>query len=239
MNKESGHKLYLLKLTGEALVNNGEHFNMSAAKFLVEEIQSVVANPLAQLAVVVGGGNVIRGAELEQQGLERKVADNMGMLATVQNALLLEYFLEQYGVPARTMTAIPMNNIAEPYIYKRALRHLAKGRVVVLSGGIGEPYVSTDFAAVQRACQLDAAAILKGTKVDGIYDADPQKNKDAKFIREITYDEVLRQRLQVMDEQAFFHARNRFRRPTHIFDIFAKGNLRRVVQGERIGSVIH
>lgn len=239
MNKESGHKLYLLKLTGEALVNNGEHFSMSAAKFLVEEIQSVVANPLVQLAVVVGGGNVIRGAELEQQGLERKVADNMGMLATVQNALLLEYFLEQYGVPARTMTAIPMNNIAEPYIYKRALRHLAKGRVVVLSGGIGEPYVSTDFAAVQRACQLDAVAILKGTKVDGIYDADPKKNKGAKFIREITYDEVLRQRLQVMDEQAFSHARNRFGRPTHIFDIFAKGNLQRVVQGERIGSVIH
>ena len=238
MNSSSEYSLYVLKLTGEALVKNGEHFSMSAAEFIAEEIKSVVTDPLVRLAVVVGGGNVIRGSELERQGLERKVADNMGMLATVQNALLLEYFLEQLGVPARTMTAIPMNNIAEPYIYKRALRHLNKGRVVVLSGGIGEPYVSTDFAAVQRACQLDAVAILKGTKVDGIYDTDPKKNKDAKFIEDSTYDDVLRQRLEVMDEQAFSHARNRYKRPTHVFNIFVKGNLRRVVRGEKVGSVI-
>lgn len=232
------YSLYVLKLTGEALVSDGEHFSTSAAKFIAKEIQSVVADSSVRLAVVVGGGNVVRGLELEQQGLERNIADNMGMLATVQNALLLEYFLEQCGVPARTMTAIPMNNIAEPYIYKRALRHVNKGRVVVLSGGIGEPYVSTDFAAVQRACQLDAVAILKGTKVDGIYDADPKKNPDAKFIKEITYDDVLHHRLEVMDEQAFSHARNRYKRPTHIFNIFVKGNLKRVVRGEKIGSVI-
>lgn len=219
-------------------MNDGEHFSMSAGKFIAEEIKSVVMDSSVRLAVVVGGGNVVRGLELEQQGLERKVADNMGMLATVQNALLLEYFLEQCGVSARCMTAIPMNHIAEPYIYKRALRHIHKGRVVVLSGGIGEPYVSTDFAAVQRACQLDAVAILKGTKVDGIYEADPKKNPNAKFIKDITYDDVLHHRLEVMDEQAFSHARNRYKRPTHIFNIFVSGNLRRVVRGENIGSVI-
>ncbi len=232
------YSLYLIKLTGEALVKNGEHFSASAARFIAEEIRSVVRNSSVRLAVVVGGGNVVRGAELEQQGLDRNVADNMGMLATVQNALLLEYFLEQSGVPARTMTSIPMNNIAEPYIYKRALRHLAKGRVVVLSGGIGEPYVSTDFAAVQRACQLDAVAILKGTKVDGIYDTDPKKNKHAKFISETTYNEVLRLQLAVMDEQAFSHARNRYKRPTHVFNIFKKGNLQRVVQGKKSAPLL-
>ncbi|OGZ43572.1 MAG: UMP kinase [Candidatus Ryanbacteria bacterium RIFCSPHIGHO2_02_FULL_45_17b] len=236
--KHMGYSLYLLKLTGEALVSDGEHFSISAGKFIAEEIQSVVSDHSVRLAIVVGGGNVVRGLELERQGFERKVADNMGMLATVQNALLLEYFLEQCGVSARCMTAIPMNHIAEPYIYKRALRHINKGRVVVLSGGIGEPYVSTDFAAVQRACQLDAVAILKGTKVDGIYDADPKKKQDAKFIHEITYDEVLQRRLEVMDEQAFSHARNRYKRPTYIFNIFVKGNLARVVRGEKIGSVI-
>lgn len=233
------YKLYLLKLTGEVLVDNGDHFSVRAAKIIADEIRSVVADSSIRLAVVIGGGNVLRGAELEKHGLERKIADSMGILATVQNALLLEYFLEQCGVPARTMTAVPMYAIAEPYIYKRALRHLSKGRVVVLSGGIGEPYVSTDFAAVQRACQLDAVAILKGTKVDGIYDADPKQNKNAAYIPEISYDEVIQRRLGVMDEQAFSHARNRFKRPTHVFNIFEKGNLSRVVHGEKIGSIIH
>ncbi|TSC70294.1 MAG: uridylate kinase [Parcubacteria group bacterium Gr01-1014_70] len=238
MKQEEEYSLYLLKLTGEALVENGDHFSVTAAEILAEEIQAVVADPHIRLAIVVGGGNIVRGTELAAKGINREIADYMGMLATVQNALLLEDRLEKREVPARTMVSITMNKIAEPYIYKRALRHINKGRVVILSGGIGVPRVSTDFAAVQRACELGASAILKGTKVDGIYDKDPKKYKDAEFISDITYDEVIQKRLRVMDDAAFSHAREQFMRPTYIFNIFKKGNLQRVVQGERIGSVI-
>lgn len=230
--------MYLLKLTGEALIENDDHFSVTAAEIIAEEIRTVVADPQIRLAIVVGGGNIVRGTVLAEKGIKRETADHMGMLATVQNALLLEDRLEKREVSARTMTAITMNKIAEPYIYKRALRHIHKGRVVILSGGIGIPRVSTDFAAVQRACELGAAAILKGTKVNGIYDKDPKKYADAKFITEVTYDEVIQKRLGVMDEAAFSHARNQFGRPTHIFNIFEKGNLSRVVHGEKIGSVI-
>ncbi len=239
MPHASEYALYLLKLTGEVLLENGDHFSVAAADIIAEEIVSVVKDPAVRLAIVIGGGNILRGEELEKKGFDRRIADQMGMLATVQNALFLEQTLKQKGVEARSMTAIEVKQAAEPYILKRALRHLDKGRVIVLAGGVGRTGVSTDFAAAQSAWELGAAAILKGTKVEGIYDKDPKKHTDAKFIPEISYDDVIIQRLKVMDDAAFSYARDKFMKPTHVFNIFQKGNLSRVIHGEKIGSVIH
>ena len=231
--------MYLLKLTGEILTENGNPFSVNAANFIAEEIASVVMDSAIRLAIVIGGGNILRGEELERKGFDRRIADHIGMLATVQNALFLEQTLKQKGVEARSMTAIEVKQVAEPYILKRVLRHLDKGRVVVLAGGVGRTGVSTDFAAAQAAWELGAAAILKGTKVEGIFDKDPKKHADAKFIPEISYDDVIAQRLKVMDDAAFSYARDKFKKPTYVFNIFEKGNLRRVVHGEKVGSVIH
>lgn len=238
MSKSSDYSLFLLKLTGEALIENGDRFSVGAAQAIAEEIASVVKDSHIRLAIVIGGGNIVRGEELEKKGFDRRIADQMGMLATVQNALFLQQTLVQAGVEARSMTAIEVKQAAEPYILKRVLRHLEKGRVVVLAGGIGRTGVSTDFAAAQSAWELGAVALLKGTKVDGIYDKDPKKYPDAVFIPDITYDKVIEQRLKVMDDAAFSYARDKFAKPTHVFNIFTKGNLNRVVHGEKIGSVI-
>ena len=232
------YKRIVLKLTGEAFSGGSELLDVKAVEFIAKEIKE--AKELGvDVAVVVGGGNIVRGSQLsERAGVERITADHMGMLATTINALLLGSLLEELGVPTRVQTAIEMKQIAEPYIRKRALKHLDAGRVVIFSCGTGNPHFSTDTAAVLRASEIKADAILKGTKVDGIYDDDPVKNREAHFIPEISYDEAFQKRLRFMDAAAIGFAMDIYPKPIHVFNIFTKGNLARVVQGEGVGSKI-
>lgn len=190
-----------------------------------------------QVAVVVGGGNFIRGVAASARGIDRVVADNMGMLATVINALALQDALEKLGSHTRVVTAIEMREIAEPFIRRRVIRHLEKERVVVLAGGTGNPYFSTDTAAALRGMEIKADVILKATKVNGVYDADPKQVPDAKMFPEITYLEVLSRRLAVMDTTAISLCMDNGL-PIIVFNLNVPGNLKRVVQGERIGSLV-
>jgi uridylate kinase len=227
----------LLKLSGEALAAD-QGFGVDTKR--IHEIAAELADVHKlgiQIAIVVGGGNFFRGVAEQAKDMDRVSADHMGMLATVINALALQDALEKQKVYTRVQTAIEMNQVAEPFIRRRAIRHLEKGRIVIFAGGTGNPYFSTDTAASLRAMEIKADAILKATKVDGIYDADPMLVKDAKKFATITYMEVLQKGLKVMDSTAISLCKDN-NLPIFIFSLNEHGNIRRVVTGEKIGSVV-
>jgi len=227
----------LLKLSGEALLGSrGFGVDAEVVHRIAQEVHDVHQLGV-QVAIVVGGGNFIRGVAASAQGLDRVVADHMGMLATVINALALQDALEKRGSPTRVVTAIEMREVAEPFIRRRAIRHIEKGRVVVLAGGTGNPYFSTDTAAALRAMELKADVILKATKVDGVYDADPKKVPGAKMFAQITYLDVLSRGLAVMDTTAISMCMDNSL-PIIVFNLNVPGNLGRVVLGEKIGSLV-
>jgi uridylate kinase len=227
----------LLKLSGEALM--GEHeYGIDPA--VVREIASQVAEAAGdgiQTAIVVGGGNIFRGLAASARGMDRATGDYMGMLATVMNGLALQDALEQASCPTRVMSAIAMNEIAEPYIRRRAVRHLEKGRVVVMVAGTGNPYFTTDTAATLRAVEVHAQVILKATRVDGVYDADPEKHPNAQRYSRIDYTELLSNRLQALDATAVSLAMDNDM-PIVVFDMTVPGNIARAVRGDRIGTLI-
>jgi uridylate kinase len=230
-------KRILLKLSGEALAAS-QGFGVDPLR--IHEIAAELADVKTldvELAIVVGGGNFFRGVAQQAKDMDRVSADQMGMLATVINALALQDALEKQGVFTRVMSAIEMNQVAEPFIRRRAMRHIEKGRVVIFAGGTGNPYFSTDTAASLRAMEIKADVILKATKVDGIYDADPMLVKDAKKFTEISYMEVLKRGLRVMDATAISLCKEN-NLPIIIFDLNAHGNIRRVVSGEKVGSLV-
>ena len=204
--------------------------------YVAEEVRSIVELKV-QLAIVVGGGNIFRGVAAGSFGMERTSADHMGMLATVLNSLALQDALEKKGVQTRVQTAISMHEVAEPYILRRALRHLEKERVVIFAAGSGNPYFTTDTAAVLRAKEIHAEILLKATKVNGLYDADPELNPDARFIKTISYMEVLERQLKVMDVTAISLAMDN-QLPLMVFNLKEKGNIKKVVCGENIGTTI-
>jgi len=227
----------LLKLSGEALLGKqGFGVAPEVATRIAEEI-SEVRGLGVEIAVVVGGGNFIRGVAASAMGIDRVVGDHMGMLATVINALALQDALEKKGSHTRVITAIEMREIAEPFIRRRAIRHLEKGRVIVFAGGTGNPYFSTDTAAALRAMEIKADVILKATKVDGVFDADPTKFPQAKMFSEISYLDVLSRGLAVMDTTAISLCMDN-RLPIIVFNLNVPGNLKRVVLGEKIGSLV-
>ncbi len=227
----------LLKLSGEALAGSGQYgIEPAAIGTFCREIAEVASHGL-QLALVIGGGNIFRGVSTSAKGMERSSADYMGMLATVLNALAVQDALEKLGCETRVMTAIGMQEVAEPYIRRRAIRHLEKGRVVICAAGTGNPYFTTDTAAVLRAMELKAQAILKATKVDGIYDKDPKTNPDAVKFDELTHADAFRRRLKVMDATAFSLAMDN-NLPIQVFNLFTPGNIHRVVMGEKVGTLV-
>jgi uridylate kinase len=230
-------KRILLKLSGEALAA-GQGFGVDPVRVheIAAEIQEVHALGV-QVSIVVGGGNFFRGAAMQARDVDRATADYMGMLATTINALALQAALEKRGVFTRVMSAIEMKEVAEPFIRRRAVRHLEKGRVVIFAAGTGSPYFSTDTAASLRAIEIHADVIMKATKVDGIYDADPMLVKDAKRFEQISYLDVLQKGLKVMDATAISLCREN-NTPIVIFDLNTAGNIRRVVLGERVGSLV-
>jgi uridylate kinase len=235
---DAKYKRILLKLSGEALMGD-QTFGISPfmIQYVADEVCSIVGLGI-QIAVVVGGGNIFRGIAASSYGMDRASADHMGMLATVINSLALQDALEKKGVQTRVQTAISMHEVAEPYILRRAVRHLEKGRVVIFAAGTGNPYFTTDTAAVLRAQEIHAEILLKATKVDGVYDSDPAKNKEAKFVRKITYMQALERQLRVMDMTAISLAMDN-RLPLIIFNLNQKGNIRKVVCGEEVGSRIN
>jgi len=228
----------LLKLSGEALVGDqGFGISPEMIQYVAEEIRSVFDLGV-QIAIVVGGGNIFRGIAASSFGMDRVSADRMGMLATVINSLALQDALEKRGMMTRVQTAISMHEVAEPFIVRRAIRHLEKGRVVIFAAGTGNPYFTTDTAAVLRAQEIHAEILLKATKVDGLYDSDPLVNKDAKFIREISYMEVIEKQLHVMDMTAISLAMDNHL-PLAVFNLSNKGNIKKVVCGEVVGTQIN
>jgi uridylate kinase len=231
------YRRILIKLSGEALGGiSGIGICPEAVHDIARQIAAVRRRGV-QVVIVVGGGNIFRGLSGSERGLERATGDYMGMLATVINALALQDALEKMGVPTRVQSAITMHQIAEPFIRRRAVRHLEKDRVVIFGGGTGNPYFSTDTAAALRANEIGAEVILKATKVDGIYDSDPKKNPKAKRFTQITYQEALSRRLQVMDTTAFSLCQDN-QMPIIVFDLFKPGNLDRVVRGEKVGTLV-
>lgn len=232
------YKRVLLKLSGEALMGEqGFGISSQVIKYVAEEIRSIFDLGV-QIAIVVGGGNIFRGIAASSYGMDRTSADHMGMLATVINSLALQDALEKKGVATRIQSAISMHEVAEPYILRRAVRHLEKGRVVIFAAGTGNPYFTTDTAAVLRAQEIHAEILLKATKVDGLYDSDPVINKDAKFLRRVKYMEVLERQLKVMDMTAISLAMDN-NLPLAIFNLKKKGNIRKVICGEDIGTRIN
>ena len=227
----------LVKLSGESLAGDlGFGIEPEVVDRLVLEIEQVYESGVA-LGLVVGGGNIVRGAVASQRGMDRVSADYMGMLATVINALALQDALERHGVESRVMTAIRMEQLAEPYIRRRALRHLEKGRVVIFAGGTGNPYFSTDTAAVLRAIEMQADVILKATKVDGVYSADPVKQPDAEFLPDLTYREIINKELAVMDSAAVSLCRDN-ELPVIVLNIRNPGAILAALQGQRIGTLV-
>lgn len=236
MSKEvPAFKRILLKLSGEALIGEkGYGIDPKVVETIALEIRSIVKLGV-QVGIVVGGGNIFRGLAASAQGMDRVQADHMGMLATVINALALQDYLERHNVYTRVQTAINMEEVAEPFIRRRALRHLEKGRVVIFAAGTGSPYFTTDTAASLRAIEIEADAILKGTKVDGIYDSDPVKNKDAKKFDRLSYLEVVKRELKVMDTTAVTLCMEN-NLEIVVFNLTLPGNLRRIVLGEKLGT---
>ena len=227
----------LLKISGEALMGS-QSFGIEepVVAEIADEIREVYQLGV-QVAIVIGGGNIIRGLAASHRGLERVTGDYMGMLATVINALALQDALEKRGVATRVQTAIDIREVAEPFIRRRALRHLEKGRVVIFGAGTGNPYFTTDSAAALRANEIHADILLKATNVDGIYTADPKKDPDAELLRDVTYQQMLRQNLTVMDTAAISLCRDN-RIPIALFNLRQRGNIRRVACGQRVGSLV-
>lgn len=233
------YKRVVLKLSGESLMDPKAQFGLGfdIAKNLAEEIKGVHSLGV-EMAIVLGGGNIIRGSSPEAKAVDRATADTMGMMATIINSLALQDALEQKGVFTRVLSAISMRQVAEPYIRRRAIRHLEKGRVVIFAGGTGNPYFSTDTAASLRAKEIHGEVILKGTKVDGVYDDDPKKNPRAKRFESLSYIDVLKKNLKVMDATAVSMCMEN-NLPIIVFNMFEKGNLKKVVCGEKIGTIVH
>jgi uridylate kinase len=231
------YKRITLKLSGEALMGD-QDFGISPdmLSYVAREIKSVVDLDV-QTSIVVGGGNIFRGVAASSYGMDRSSADHMGMLATIINSLALQDALEKMGLQTRLQTAIAMHEIAEPYILRRAIRHLERGRVVIIGAGTGNPYFTTDTAAVLRAQEIHAEILLKATKVEGLYDSDPVVNKKAKIIKKISYIEVIERQLKVMDLTAISLAMDN-RLPLAVFKLKEKGNIKKVVCGEDVGTRI-
>ena len=231
------YKRVLVKLSGEALMGD-QSFGISRdmINYIAGEVRSIYDLGV-QMALVVGGGNIFRGVAASSYGMDRTSADHIGMLATVINSIALQDALEKRGVQTRVQTAIEMCAVAEPYILRRAVRHLEKGRVVIFAAGTGNPYFTTDTAAALRAQEIAAEVLLKATKVDGIYDADPMADPNAKMVKDVTYLDVLKQQLKVMDSTAISLAMDN-NLPVIVFNLRVKGNLRRVVCGENVGTRI-
>ena len=228
----------LLKISGEAFAGDRSSGGIDFAVIdrLSEELKSVAATGV-QLGLVVGGGNILRGTQASQQGVDRVSADYMGMLATVINALALQDILEKKGVDTRVMTAIRMEELAEPYIRRRAVRHLEKGRMVIFAGGTGNPYFSTDTAAVLRALEIEAQVLMKATNVDGVFTADPKRDAGAKFIPELSFQDAIVQGYAVMDANAFGLCKEN-KLPIVVFNINQTGATAKVLTGERVGTIV-
>ncbi|MDP4577815.1 MAG: UMP kinase [Schleiferiaceae bacterium] len=231
------YRRILLKLSGEALMGNKPYgIDSEVISRYAEEIKTVVSNG-AQLGIVIGGGNIFRGVQGADDGMDRVQADHMGMLATVINGLALQSSLERFGVQTRLQSAIQMDKICEPFIRRRAVRHLEKGRVVIFSAGTGNPYFTTDTGATLRAIEIQAEVILKGTRVDGIYTADPEKDSSATRYETISYTEVYERGLNVMDLTAFTLSQEN-NLPIVVFDMNKPGNLLRIIQGDNVGTLV-
>ncbi|MFY0602674.1 MAG: UMP kinase [Flavobacteriaceae bacterium] len=232
------YKRILLKLSGEALMGERQYgIDPNRLKEYAKEIK-VVTEMGVEVAIVIGGGNIFRGVAGASNGMDRVQGDHMGMLATCINGLALQSALEEVGVFTRLQTALEIKEIAEPYIKRKAIRHLEKGRVVIFGAGTGNPYFTTDTAAVLRAIEISADAILKGTRVDGIYNSDPEKNADAVKFENITFKDVIEKGLKVMDMTAFTLSEEN-KLPIIVFDMNKKGNLLKLISGEKIGTVVN
>lgn len=231
------YRRVMLKLSGETLMGDQQYgIDPNKLTYYTNQIKELIDIGV-EVAVVIGGGNIFRGLSASESGIERTQGDYMGMLATVINGMALQSRMESAGIHTRLISAIEMKQIAEPYIRRRAMRHLEKGRVVIFSGGTGNPYFTTDSAAALRANEIDADVILKGTRVDGIYDSDPEKNPDAKKYDKISFREVMNRQLKVMDQAAFaLCAENDL--PIIVFNINEPKNLRRIMFGEPVGTLV-
>jgi len=231
------YKRILLKLSGEALMSEkGGSIDANIVKGFATEVKDLCDAGI-EVGLVIGGGNILRGAEKASEGMDRVTSDQMGMLATVINALAMQDALEQLGQQVRVMTALKINQVCEDYVRRKAVRHLEKGRVVIFAAGTGNPFFTTDSAASLRAIEINAELMIKATKVKGVYSADPMKDKNAKFYSRLTYDEALDQRLNVMDATALVLCRDN-NLPMRVMNIFEKGAVMRLMQGEELGSLI-
>ncbi len=237
---EPKFKRVLLKLSGEALRGDGQGDSATISAAVLSEIVSELVEIRSlgvQLALVVGGGNIIRGLQAEEAGIDRATGDYMGMLATVINCMALQEALEKAGAPTRVMSALSVNEVAEPYIRRRGIRHMEKGRVVLLAGGTGNPYFTTDTAAALRAMELKAEALMKATRVDGVYDSDPLKDPNARRFKRLTYMDVLKRDLKVMDATAVSLCMDN-RLPIVVFKLTDKGNMVKAIQGQDVGTLV-
>ena len=232
------YKRVLLKLSGEALLGEKSH-GVDPKRILAysKEIKEIVDSGI-ELAIVIGGGNIFRGVSGASNGIDRVQADYMGMLATVINGLALQSSLENLKIQTRLQTAFNIEAVAEPYIKRKAVRHLEKKRVVIFSAGTGNPFFTTDSAAVLRAIEINADVILKGTRVDGIFDIDPEKSKDAVKFKEISYDDVITKKLKVMDSTAFTLSKEN-KLPIIVFNMNKEGNLKKIIKGEKVGTIVN
>lgn len=231
------YKRVLLKISGEALMGEKNYgISPDMIKYLSGEIRSVYDRGV-ELALVIGAGNIFRGVAGASKGMDRATADNMGMLGTVINSLAVQDALERSGIPSRVLSAITMQSVCESYIRRRAVRHLEKGRVVIFAAGSGNPYFTTDTAGVLRALEIEAEVIMKATKVDGVYDKDPEKHPDAVKYKHLTYNDVLHKNLKVMDASAISLSRDE-KLPILVFNLREKGNISRAVSGEHVGTLV-
>jgi uridylate kinase len=228
----------LLKLSGEALLGDEDYgIDPVIIGRIANEVLEVI-NTGVQIAIVIGGGNIFRGAGLAQSGIDRVTGDHMGMLATLMNSLALQDALEKVGVDARVMSALSVHAVSEDYIRRRATRHLEKGRVVIIACGTGNPFFTTDTAAALRAIEVGADIVLKATKVDGVYSADPEIDKNARMYETLSYDEVIEGKLRVMDTNAIVLCRDQ-KMPIRVFNVFGSGNLMQIVKGKKVGTIIN
>ena len=232
------YKRILLKLSGEALMGNQKYgIDSNVLSAYAQDINSIV-NKGVELAIVIGGGNIYRGVQSEESGFDRVQGDHMGMLATIINGMALQSALESLNIQTRLQTAIRMEQIAEPYIRRKAIRHLEKNRVVIFGGGTGNPYFTTDTAAALRAVEIEADSILKGTRVDGVYSADPEKDQSATKFDSISFDEAYKMDLKIMDLTAFTLCKEN-KLPINVFNMNTKGNLVKVCEGKKVGTLIN
>lgn len=231
------YKRILLKISGEAMMGDKAYgVDPATVDFIAKEIKDAVSTGV-EVAIVIGGGNIFRGVEASVKGIERASADYMGMLATVINALALQNYLEKYGIPTRVQSAIEMKELAEPYIRRKAIRHLEKGRTVIFAAGTGNPYFTTDTAASLRAMEIGADIIVKATKVDGVYSSDPMKDPSARKYTSISYIDVLKKGLSIMDSTAISLCMDN-NLPIMVFNLMGKGNIRKIIEGKKIGTLV-